>query len=154
MKRVPRIALTGNRTGNRDSLNYREIGTASSCAIGEARVKRGGKFGNQIQSPDRQRGVGRFDAPHPPAATLPLWLRLVRVSVAVPFFAQRGRIRPQAPNHLHPASSGQESQNLSRQSFSAATEQPNPQGNTVNLTRFCQPPTRPPLTKSLKTKTL
>ena len=38
----------------------------------EVRVKRGEKFGNQIQSPDREGGVSRFNAPHPPAATLPL----------------------------------------------------------------------------------
>ncbi len=37
----------------------------------EIHVKRGGKFANQIQSPNRQRGVNRFDAPHPTAAHAP-----------------------------------------------------------------------------------
>ena len=79
------------------------------------------------------------------------WGRLSR-------FDQREQRSPSQMNPAtrpkEPADSHQESQNLPRQSSSAATKQPNPQGNTVNLTRFCQPTTRPALRKSLKTKTL
>ena len=38
----------------------------------EIRAKRGRKFGSQIRSRNRQEAVSRFNAPHPPAATLPL----------------------------------------------------------------------------------
>ena len=38
----------------------------------EIRAKRGRKFGSPIHSPDREGRVSRIDAPHPPAATLPV----------------------------------------------------------------------------------
>ena len=58
----------------------------------EIHAKRGGKFENESRSRDRQGVVSRYGAPHPPAATLPHLLRLVRVSMSVDLTDAEARV--------------------------------------------------------------